>query len=209
MDQEVENVVLVHGAGSGPWVFDGWADDLPGVSVHAVDLHEGLDVAQASMTDYCDRVVVCMSELDRPTALCGWSMGGLVTLMASQQVPPAALVLLEPSPPGEVQGFDPDVTIEPGAFDAEAVYGRFPSGIASRAESSLARGERKRGISVPEVGCRTLVISGDEFQKDRGESVTALYGAEHLHFCGLTHWPLVTRQEVRKAVASFVAASES
>jgi hypothetical protein len=54
MHEEVENVVLVHGAGSGPWVFDGWADDFPGVSVHAVDLHEGLDVAQASMTDYCD-----------------------------------------------------------------------------------------------------------------------------------------------------------
>lgn len=142
------------------------------------------------------------------TAVCGWSMGGLVALMAAQEVEPFALVLLEPSPPGEVQGFDPAAVVEPGIFDPQTVYGRFPTGIASRAESSVARSERKRGISVPEVPCRTLVVSGEEFQEERGESVAAFYGAEYVHFHGLDHWDLVLRDEVRKAVAAFIAAPD-
>lgn len=207
MDHQVEKVLLVHGAGSGPWVFDDWNDDLSDVSVHAVDLQAGLDVAHASMIDYRDRVVASMRDVRGAAAVCGWSMGGLVALMASLQVRPSALILLEPSPSGEVQGFDPKARVGLGSFDPEVAYGRFPTGIASRPESLLARGERQRGISVPEVPCRTLVISGEEFRTERGERMAAFYDAEHLHFAGLNHWDLVVRGEVRKAVATFVAAS--
>lgn len=204
MRQEVQEVVLVHGAGSGPWVFDGWSHEFSGVSLHTVDLHADVDVAQASMTDYCHRVVACMKDVMGGTALCGWSMGGLVALMAQQQVALACLVLLEPSPPGEVQGFDSSARVEPGAFDPEDAYGRFPAGIASRPESLLARGERKRGISVPKLRCPTLVVSGDEFYAERGEPLARFYSAEHLHFPGLSHWDLVLRPEVPRAIASFI-----
>ena len=44
--------MLVHGAGSGPEVFEGWAESFPGVTVAVVDLQEGLDVAHASHVDY-------------------------------------------------------------------------------------------------------------------------------------------------------------
>ena len=202
---DTSSLVLVHGAGSGPWVFDGWAADLPGISVHAIDLQDGVDVTRASMADYRERVVAAVEEVGRPAAVCGWSMGGLVALMSAQEVRLSALVLLEPSPPGEVQGFEPDALLDDGTFDPEAVYGRFPADIASRPESSLARAERKRGISVPAVECPTLVISGREFRRERGDPVAALYGAQHIHFPELSHWDLVLRPEVRQAVAPFVA----
>lgn len=201
--------MVVHGAGSGPWVFDGWSREFSGMLLRPVDLHAELDVARASMTDYCDRVVACMKNVIGGAALCGWSMGGLVALMAQRHVAPACLVLLEPSPPGEVQGFNPAARVEPGTFDPEDVYGRFPAGVASRPESLLARGERKRGSSVPEVRCPTLVVSGDEFYGERGEPLARFYRAEHLHFPGLSHWDLVLRPEVRRAIVSFISAQGS
>ena len=201
----MENLVLVHGAGSGPWVFDGWAGNLSGFTLHTVDLHEDLDVASASMTDYRDRVVAAMKAIGAPVALCGWSMGGLVALMATQELVPSALVLIEPSPPGEVQGFHPESPLERGTFDPEDVYGRFPASVASRPESSLARGERKQGISVPEVPCPTLVISGDEFRSDRGDPVASFYEAEHRYFEDLDHWGLLTSSEVRAAIGDWLS----
>lgn len=201
---EAGTILLVHGAGSGPRIFDDWKKSLPGFAVLVVDLQEGLDVATSSMNDYRQRVVSAIASMKGPVALCGWSMGGLVALMAAEKVKPAALILLEPSPPGEVQGFDAGARVEPGTFDPEEVYGPFPGGIPARPESSLARGERKRGISVPAVACPMLVISGDDFPEERGSHVADLYDAEHRHFPGLNHWDLVLRPEVREAISSFL-----
>lgn len=197
-------VLLVHGAGSGPWIFDDWKDSFPGFSLLVVDLQEGLDVTTASMNDYRQRVVSAISSTQRPLALCGWSMGGLVALMAAEKVKPAALVLLEPSPPGEVQGFDRGAMVESGTFDPEEIYGPFPAGIPARPESTLARGERKRGISVPKIDYPTLVISGEEFRDVRGTPIADFYDAEHRHFSGVSHWELVLRPDVQELIASFV-----
>lgn len=108
--------MLVHGAGSGPYVFAGWESSFPGVDVLAVDLHEGLDVARATHDDYAARVENAARALDEPVALCGWSMGGLVVLQAAERVQPHVVVLLEASPPAEVQGAT-DVEIFDGTFD--------------------------------------------------------------------------------------------
>ena len=91
----VASVLLVHGAASGPWVFDGWSPCFTGAQTEAVDLHEGLDVARASMHDYADRVAWAAETLPRPLAVCGWSMGGLVAMMAAPRIDPACLILLE------------------------------------------------------------------------------------------------------------------
>jgi hypothetical protein len=40
----VTTLLLVHGAGNGPWVFADWLDEFPGVEVDAVDLQLGVDV---------------------------------------------------------------------------------------------------------------------------------------------------------------------
>lgn len=190
------NYLLVHGAGSGPWVFEAWEGE-------AVDLHAGLNVAAASMLNY--EAVVGGDALltPRPFCLIGWSMGGLAAMMAAHRVEPDALVLLEPSPPGEVQGFDETVPLAEGTYDPDDAYGPFPAGVASRPESRLARCERKRGISVPALACRTLVVYGDEYAEERGRPIAALYGAEELHVAGASHWDLVLGKNAAAAVVQW------
>ena len=188
---------MAHGAGSGPWVFDGWPDAFPGMDVAAVDLQAGLNLAEASMTNYAAVVARATEWLPRPVAICGWSSGGLAAMMAARQAEADLLVLLEASPPGEVQGFDESVPVEPGTFDPEETYGAFPPGMRARPESSLARAERKRGISVPALPCPALVVYGDGLAEERGRRLAAYYGAEELAFPGLDHWGLVLDEQVR------------
>lgn len=197
------SLLLVHGAGSGPCVFRSWASAFPGIDVVAIDLQEGLDIRSASMRDYAAAVMAATARLRRPTALCGWSMGGLVVLLAALKIRPDSVILLESSPPGEVQGFNPDVALREGTFDPEEAYGRFPAGQRARPESLLARAERKRGIPIPEIPGRSLVVYGDSFPEERGRRIASLYGSEERYFPGLDHWGLVLDPAVRVAIAEF------
>jgi pimeloyl-ACP methyl ester carboxylesterase len=201
------SLLLSHGAGSGPWVYESWPDDFPSLSVAAVDLHDGLDISRASMSDYADCVVAAASELPQPVSLCGWSMGGLAVLQAVDRVQPHSVILIESSPPGEIQGFEANVEPSGGTFDPETVYGAFPPGMRARPESTLARTERKRGISVPTLSYASLAIYGDEFRDERGTAIARLYGSEERYFPGLSHWDLVCDPRVREAIATFLNVS--
>ena len=207
--QAPASLVLVHGAGSGPWVYAGWEKHFPGVRTVAVDLQEGFDVRTASHDDYAHRVAAAASSLPGPTSLCGWSMGGLVVLQAALLITPHSVVLLEASAPAEVQGTNPDTEIVDGSFDPEVVYGPFPHGMIARPESTRARSERKRGISVPTLPCPSLVISGDDFPDERGRLIARLYGSDHRHFPGLDHWDLVRNSIVPEAIASWLGIGAS
>ncbi len=195
-------IVLVHGAASGPWVFDGWAGGWPHDDVRVPDLQEGLDVAHAGMSDYADRVLAAVG--DRSAVLCGWSMGGLVAMMAAVRCRPAALVVIEPSVPAEIDGGDPDWPWEAGTYDAAAVYGPSGPGRRHRPESLRARSERKRGIGVAAVDCPLLVVAGRDYTDTRGRPVAEHYGAELLLFPTLSHYQLVADPRVREAVARWV-----
>lgn len=203
------SLVLVHGAGSGPWVYDGWAESFPGVHVATVDLHDGLDVARASHRDYARSVVAAAAALPRPVTICGWSMGGLVVLQAAATMRPHRVILLEASPPAEVQGFHPATEVVGGVFDPEALYGRFPDGMRARPESTRARAERKRGISVPSLPCPSLVVYGDDFPEERGARLARLYGSDMRFFPGLDHWDLVLDPRVRAAVADWLGVTKT
>ena len=180
---------------------------FPELEVEAVDLHAGLNVAEAAMSNYAAVIARAADWLPRPLVLCGWSSGGLAAMMAARQAEADLLVLLETSPPGEVQGFDDSVTPEPGTFDPEATYGEFPPGMRARPETLLARGERKRGVPVPELPCPALVVYGDEFPEDRGRELAAYYGAEELSFPGVDHWGLVRDGRVRDELAGYLSRS--
>jgi pimeloyl-ACP methyl ester carboxylesterase len=195
----------VHGAGSGPWIFEPWRSSFEGWRIELVDLQRGLDVAEASMTDYAGEVERAAKGVPRPLVLCGWSLGGLAVLMAAGRARPDLVVLLEPSPPAEVQGSDPGMPLVPGTFDSEAVYGPFPEGVPARPESTVARAERKRGISVPSLSCPSVVVYGKEFPDERGRAIAGLYGSETLEFPDLDHWGLVLDRRVPEALASTIA----
>ncbi len=199
------SLLLVHGAGSGPWVFEGWPESFPGITAATVDLQEGLDVATASHADYATKVEHAAAALPTPISLCGWSMGGLVVLQAAEPVRPHSVILLEPSPPAEVQGHNPDTEDGQGTFDPEAVYGRFPPGMRARAESTRARAERKRGIPVPGLSCASLVVYGDAFRHERGKAIGRLYDSDELDFPGLDHWGLISDVRVRAKIAEWLA----
>jgi pimeloyl-ACP methyl ester carboxylesterase len=185
-------------------VFDGWAEAFPELVVEAIDLHDGLDVGSASMDDYAETVVAAAERLTRPLALLGWSSGGLAALMAAARARPSCLVLVEPSPPVEVQGPNPNAEIADGVFDPEEVYGPFPAGIRARAESLRARGERKRGLSVPTLACRSLVVYGRDFADERGRRLAAQYGSAELAFPELDYWQLVLDPRVRESIAAWL-----
>lgn len=199
------SVMLVHGAGSGPWIWSGWEDAFPGMIVSPVDLHSRRDVGGTSMWDYVATIYEAAEVLPTPLALCGWSMGGLLVAMAAATLRPEAVVMIEPSPPAEVRGEDHDVPLERGTYDPEEVYGPFPPGTAPRPESTLARGERRRGISVPSLPCRSLVVGGRRFGEERGRRVAELYGSEHVEFPDLDHFDLVLDPSVPPVVARFLA----
>ena len=196
----VQSVVLVHGAGSGPWVFDRWL--LPGAV--AVDLQAGLDVGDASMEDYEGRVAAVISAAPDDVRVVGWSMGGLVAMMAARAAAPRALVVVEPSAPAEVQGWHLEVSMQSGTYDPEEEYGRFPEGMAARPESLRARSERKRGISVPSIQCPLLVVHGADYARERGSQVAAFYDAEEMAFPQLHHFDLIRSSEVRDSIASWL-----
>jgi pimeloyl-ACP methyl ester carboxylesterase len=198
------SLLLAHGAGSGPWIFEAWANAFPGICVEAIDLHAGLAVAHASMSNYAAVLYRTAELLPRPRVLCGWSMGGLVAMLAAERAAAERLILLEPSPPAEIQGTDPAIGLAEGTFDPEQEYGPFPLGVPGRSESVLARRERKRGIAVPELPCPALVVYGDEFAAERGRSIGARYGATEAHLPGLDHWALVLDPRGREAAARWL-----
>ncbi|MDQ3932570.1 MAG: thioesterase domain-containing protein [Actinomycetota bacterium] len=196
---------MLHGAGSGPGIFDGWRRHFPDSRLATVDLQAGLEVDTASMEDYARRAVHESRRSLPPILLCGWSMGGLVAMMAARNLRPGWLALLEPSPPAEVQGFDESVDPGPGAFDPEAEYGPFPAGVEARPESRRARSERKRGISIPALPCPTLVVYGRDFPHDRGRRIVETYAADALELGDLDHWGLVLEDRVPAEVNRWVA----
>jgi len=158
------------------------------------------------MDNYTERVVAEGRLLSKPVALCGWSMGGLVAMMAVSKLNPESLTLIEASAPGEVQGFNEEIELRTGAFDSERAYGAFPLGFRSRPESQYARDERKRGISVPALPNRTLIISGSEHPDERGRQLAAFYGVHLREFPTLNHWELVRAISVRDEIYRFLAA---
>jgi pimeloyl-ACP methyl ester carboxylesterase len=209
-------LVLVHGATSGPWAFEGWMPALGDVDVRVPDLQHGLDVSQATMEAYRDQVEAHLDPLPAgdgghedgaaasSAVLCGWSMGGLVAMMAARRRLPAALVVVEPSLPLEVGGGDPDLPLVEGTYDAADVYGPVADASRHRSESALARSQRLRGISIPTIGCPMLVVAGRSYLGTRGEPVAARYAADLRVFPRLGHGELVERPEVATTVTSWI-----
>lgn len=220
-------VVLVHGAANSAVVWTYWQEVLAdhGWPSYALDLRghgasPAADLARTSMADYADDVVTVARDLSEPPVLIGWSMGGLVAMLAAARVRAPAVVGSAPSAPARQR--DAGAPLRRGTFGAEAY------GITSRdvehqpamedldreerrlaldslgPESQLARDERAAGIVVPALPCPLLIVTGSaDRQWPRGRYADLLLPAEFLEVEGASHWGLVLS---RKALPGLVPA---
>lgn len=111
-DDRQPPILLVHGAYHGAWCWDLWVDGLAEASrrVHALDLrgHGGLtpdpDFRTAGVTEMVQDVVAAIDAIDGRPVLVGHSLGGLIVTLAALERPVAGLMLVCPSPPGNLPG---------------------------------------------------------------------------------------------------------
>ena len=120
------NVVMIHGAFCGAWVFDEWRAlyESRGFDVHTPTLrhHEptmrgASMLGRTSLRDYASDLCGLLDTLGGPPILVGHSLGGLLAQMLAARKPVRALVLLAPSPPW---GMIPSTPFE--FFSAQALY---------------------------------------------------------------------------------------
>ena len=239
-------LLFIHGAANGAWVWEFWRREMKGLGWEAnvLDLRgHGMsmtvDFETVTMEDYVSDVESVMPQIEArfglPPALLGWSMGGLVAMMCAakhQEIP--ALVLLEPSPPEQVQGRAtaaelrniPITPIGPedyGLYPDDpsashpALYGLTEAEAAAALEhsrgaqeSGLARRQRKSGVSIAAgvIRCPVLVMygkHGDQFPDEMSRKTALFLGAQATSLGDVSHWGLVYSEEVVKKAAPNVS----
>lgn len=106
------DIVMVHGAFCGGWVFEDFRKPFeaaghrcltPDLRGHGLGERHGA-VKGVSMRDYAKDVAELVAGLPAPPILLGHSLGGLVAQLAASRAPVRSLVLLAPSPPWGVSG---------------------------------------------------------------------------------------------------------
>jgi len=218
-------VILIHGAANSAIVWTLWQEELArgGWSSYALDLRAhgdsgDADLAHTSMADYAADVIACAREFRKPPLLMGWSMGGLVSLMAADTVGAVACVGLAPSTPArsnnpttkprigefgpEEYGIvDRDPALQPTMPDLDIEERRIALGSLGK-ESRFARDERSAGIVISELSSPCLIVTGtaDEYWP-RSRYQDFPLEADFIDVNGASHWGLVlSRRALRTLV---------
>lgn len=216
-------LLLVHGAYHGAWCFDEWigAFEAAGVQAAAVDLRGHGALAPAGLSpetrvaDYSSDVRRAAERLPAPPVLVGHSMGALVTMAAAQEMRVSGLVLVAPSPPGNLPGarrvppVPEEVLRPPPGLDEvrERFLGRDPSvdaaGYAARLcpESPAALNERyelRVAIDPAQVRVPVLVLEAgldDPLRHPAGQdaAIARFFGGTHLLLPEAPHCMMVGR----------------
>ena len=208
-------IVLVHGAANSAPVWTFWQQELAarGWAPYAIDLRghgasSPIDLSRVAMEDYAADGCLFMDQLSVGPVVMGWSMGGLVALMAAATGRASACVALAPSTPA--LEIDPSVDLRAGEFGPEeyGITGDDPENqpgmpdldveerkiaLASLSkESRFARDQRRQGIMVPELPCPLLIVTGTldkAWPKERYDNLWL--HPEHLSVEDASHWGLV------------------
>jgi pimeloyl-ACP methyl ester carboxylesterase len=220
-------ILLVHGAANSAAVWTFWQRELAarGWASYAIDLRghgrsDPIDLSHTSMHDYAADVRALAAQFTRPPVLIGWSMGGLVAIMAAAAGIAAACVGLAPSTPA--RQVNASVTLRVGEFGPEeyGITSRDPEqqpampdldrgertiALASLGrESRLARDERQRGIVIESLPCPLLIVTGTHDRQWPRERYADLWlPADYLSVDGASHWGLVLN---RRALATAIPA---
>ena len=220
-------VVLVHGAANSAGVWRHWLEALAerGWPAYAIDLRRhgdsaGVDLSRVRMDDYVEDLAALAGQLRRRPVLIGWSMGGLVAMMAAARGLASACVGLAPSAPA--RSADPAARLRPGVFGPEE-YGitspdpanqpmmpdldleeRMVALASLGRESRWARDERARGVVVESLPCPLLIVTGaEDRQWPRARYADLHLPADYVEADGASHWGLVLN---RRALATLVPA---
>jgi pimeloyl-ACP methyl ester carboxylesterase len=224
---EHPSVILVHGAANAAPVWTFWQQALAthGWASYAIDLRghgrsAAVDLSHISMHDYVADVQALALQLKRPPVVMGWSMGGLVAMMAAADGGVAACVALAPSLPARQR--DPSVALRPGEFGPEeyGIHHRRPDDQPAMPdldreerlialgslgkESRPARNERQAGVIVESMPSPLLIVTGSaDTQWPRARYQGLWLTAEYLSAEGASHWGLVLN---RRALATTIPA---
>jgi pimeloyl-ACP methyl ester carboxylesterase len=208
-------ILLTHGAANsaGVWIF--WQRRLAdrGWPTYALDLRghgasPQCDLSRTTMQDYADDVISFARQLAEQPILIGWSMGGLVAMMAAPGITAPAVVGLAPSTPARER--NPAKAIETGEFGPEE-YGitsedpreqpampdldleeRVIAMATLGKESRYARGERAAGIVIAPPPCPILIATGTgDSQWPRSKYDDFPFPADFISVESASHWGLV------------------
>lgn len=130
------SLLFIAGGYHGAWCFSHYLDyfEHAGIGCYAIDLpgHGALADSLSpnqDMAELATSLIEACRALARPLVLVGHSIGALPALMAAKQLDPAGVILLAPSPPGNLPGALPLRSIAVGAFKrppcADEVRDRF------------------------------------------------------------------------------------
>lgn len=212
-------VLLVHGAYHGAWCWEHWTERLvaEGRAVHALDLrgHGGLVPDAAFRTAGADEmvadVVAAIDAIGAPPLVVGHSMGGLIVVLAILQRETAGLLLLCPSPPGNLPGaakvpLVDEATLCPPLDAAQAGERYAPHLAADELDAMAARlnAESPRllnqryDLRIPvdpaalPAGLPILVVEGgrdDPARHPPGQdaAIARFYGGAHLRLADAPH----------------------
>ncbi|AVJ26179.1 alpha/beta hydrolase [Achromobacter spanius] len=144
-------LLFVPGAYHGAWCYAHYLDYFAaaGLACAALDARGHGDLAQdaefpeVTIEDIGQDVVSALDALDAPTVVVGHSMGALPALLAASRRQVAGVVLLAPSPPGDLPGalaLPPVPENVPRAAPADAeIRARFLATAPDRDVSAVAR----------------------------------------------------------------------
>ncbi len=213
-------VILVHGAANSAAIWTFWQRELAarGWASFAIDLRGhgqdgATDLSHTGMPEYAAEVRRLAVRLGRPPVALGWSMGGLVAMLAAVDGGFHACVGLAPSTPA--RAIDSAVLLRVGEFGPEeyGITSRDPD--AQRAmpdldreerlialgslgrESRLARDQRKAGIVIESLPCPLMIVTGAadrQWPRQRYDDLSL--PATHLTADGASHWGLVLNRRV-------------
>jgi predicted alpha/beta hydrolase family esterase len=216
--EALASALFVHGAGAGGWEWNAWRGvfGATGMRVEAPDLApSAAGLEHTALEDYLRQVRDALRGLQRPRALVGASLGGLLAAMAAGDAD--ALVLVNPLPPvpwhaqlpsrawPDVVPWRRDARLEstrravPDADDAGALFAfrhwRDESGMVMRAAYA--------GVDIERPPCRVLCIAS-QLDEDVPPALTAAlalaWSADLLRVDALSHaGPLLGRDAARVA----------
>jgi pimeloyl-ACP methyl ester carboxylesterase len=174
MKKSPVDVVMIHGAFCGGWVFEPWRAmfeakgyrvHMPTLRYHDCGRRPPRELGAVSVLDYAGDLEKLLGGFKAPPVLIGHSMGGLLAQMLAARTPARAAILLAPSAPWGVLPSTPFEIVSAQALYFAGEFWNKPLKpkqwiAAANALDMLPEDERDRVFAhfVPESGRATFEI---------------------------------------------------